>query len=129
MHSHDLDKFAHDLAHAAHAMPRPQAQTGGAAPPALAPPDELAAQLRPHLTPEIVAFLSGPPAGAEGALFGGGAGGERKPFNLANFLKNLQAIYNIVGPIISIFTGVPLPPITLPVPAGGAPVGPPAGAQ
>jgi hypothetical protein len=122
---HEFDELAQSIARQMHAAPRPQAQTGGAAPPALPDPDALAAQIRPHLTPEFVAFVENYDAPHGAAALGGG---QRKPFNLGNFLKNLNAIMAVVGPIIGVFTGVPIPPITIPVPTGPG-AAPPAGAQ
>lgn len=132
----DLDQFAHDLAHQLHAaIPQAQAQLGGGAPKPAPPPEEIAAQLRPHLTAENVAFLT---SDAAAGLFGGGGGGGaggggagKKPFNLGNFIKNLGGIYNGVAPLVSVISGlfgkpITLPPITLPVPPPTNPA--PAGA-
>src|SRR3954463_3691743 len=98
MHPHALDHAAQELATGLHAM----APAGDAPRGAQASPHNLAAELRPYMTPENVAAAT-----------------VNGKFNLHKFLENLGNVYNVVAPligIISTFTGHPitLPPITIP---------------
>lgn len=109
MHAHELDQAAQALAQAVHSQ-LPQHQAGRGAARALQAPEHLASQIRPHLTPEVVEMLSGEPAAAPGAA--------RKPFNLGNFIANLNKILPLVTTLVGVFTGTPIPPITIPTGGG-----------
>jgi hypothetical protein len=118
MQPHDLDQLSRDIAHHIHG----QAPQGAAA--STVAPDQLAAQIRPHLTPEVVELLGGD---AAAGLFGGGGGGAgKKPFNFGAFIDNLNKILPLITTLIGAFGGPKIPPITIPTPTSPTPTPTPA---
>src|SRR4051812_12099293 len=101
MHDHDLDQAALAIAQQLHATP--QHHPGAAR--ALGPnPEQLADQIRPHLTSEVVEMLSGQPAGAAG----------KNPSTPATSTATLNKTPPLGTPLTGFSPAPPIPPITIP---------------
>jgi hypothetical protein len=96
----DPDQCAQELAVALHALPPAYHALGATSPPPTLPePEALAAQLQPHMTPEVMQM----------GLFNG-------KFNPTKFIENVNAFLPLVLTLVGLFGGPKIPPITIPVP-------------